>query len=187
MRDIFIGSTQTGIAAEISHFSNNLDMSISPDSMREMACLDSGCTRHICKDEKCLTNLKRNNSSNPLGTMMTGDGSMSQPAGEGTMLVSSCLKCKNTWLIPSYKLNLISVSMLCNGDQNVLFTKKCATIYDDKGKVIAVAPQRNGLYLLPIGVDVAAPSISKKLTPIEFYHCLFGHVGERPYANCLRI
>ena len=91
--------------------------------------LDSGASHHISPDSSSFT------SVSPLSSIpvMTADGTPIPLAGVGS-IVTPHLSLPNVYLIPKLKLNLASVSQICDsGDYLVMFSSSFCCLHAKVG------------------------------------------------------
>ena len=116
---------------------------------------------------------------------MSGDGTIVSAHGEGKLRLTNELRVNGAWWVPAYRLNLVSISMLCKDGYSIIFKDDMAKIFDPQNRAVARARCEDGLYFLD-RPEQALTSATDEGTPIEFYHCLFGHVGERSLRSLLK-
>ena len=87
--------------------------------------LDSGCSRHITGDCSLFMVFK----SKKGGNITFGDRSKSQIKGKGTISLPGLLDITNVLYIEGLRVNLLSISQICDQDFMVLFSKgKCLVL-----------------------------------------------------------
>ena len=87
--------------------------------------LDSGCSRHITGDCSLFMVFK----SKKGGNITFGDRSKSQIEGKGTISLPRLLDITNVLYIEGLRVNLLSISQICDQDFMVLFSKgKCLVL-----------------------------------------------------------
>lgn len=97
-------------------------------------------------------------------------------------------------LVPDLKELLLSISSVCDGGFEVLFTSSTMEIYPSGSLSSAVNPKaagyrRNNLYYLPNDVQShSPPSCSLKAHAMSLFdwHCCLGHIGLKPLRHLLR-
>jgi len=90
--------------------------------------------------------------------VMTADGTLMPLAGVGSV-VTPHLSLHNVYFIPNLKLNLVSVSQICDsGDYLIMFSGSFCCVQDLKSqKLIGIGRRENELYILnELKVSVAA-------------------------------
>ena len=84
--------------------------------------LDSGCSRHMTGDKSLFKSLKEK-----VGNYVTfGDGSHAQVLGKGTVEIPGLPLLKDVLYIKGLKVNLLSITQICDEDFLVQFSKKGA-------------------------------------------------------------
>ncbi|KAK3019009.1 hypothetical protein RJ639_003617 [Escallonia herrerae] len=133
--------------------------------------LDSGATDHITSDPTLFT--QTNSSSIPSVNLPTGSSASINSIG--TIPVISNITLDNVLCVPSFRLNLMSVSKLTN-DLNcfvILFPSFCALQDLAMGKMIGSGKQRGGLYFMsPIQQAPVSHQVSQ---PSNLWHMRLGH------------
>lgn len=119
-------------------------------------------------------------------SVMTADGTPMPLAGVGSV-VTPHLSLSNVYHIPKLKLNLVSVSQLCDSGYSVSFSSTSCHVQDPQSqKLIGTGRRRGGLYVLdelrlPVFAAPSADLSSFRLCPSSssFYlwHSRLGHVS----------
>ena len=91
--------------------------------------LTSGCSRHMIGDKSLFKNLKEKED----GFVTFGDGSHSQVLGKGTMDIPRLSLLTNVLYIKGLKVNLLSITQICDEDFLVQFSKKGCLILNEGG------------------------------------------------------
>ena len=95
---------------------------------------DSGCSKHMTRNKDILVDYK------PLseGLVTFGNGVTMRVPGRGTLNVKNFSQFKNVINVDELKVNLISISQICdlNLNLNVKFKRKKCVVIDDDGKCI---------------------------------------------------
>lgn len=110
--------------------------------------IDSGASDHIVCDAKFLTSKQLVMHY----TVRLPSGSSAQVTHIGTVIFSSQLKLENILCVPSFYLNLISVSKLARDSFYVtIFLRQLCIMQDLRsGKMIGMGHEREGVYCLDI-------------------------------------
>ena len=162
-------STPLDSTTRINHSANLMKPQSRP------ICLDSGCSQHICCDPSLLQDYCSFETVRNVGT---GEGQLSLAIGAGNMMLSPRLTCTDTWLVPDFKFNLVSVSQLDDRGFRIVFHRGEALILNQDQLVVARAVRDKGLYIIPRSATALASS-TEDAVPIDFLHRLFGHWGEQ--------
>ena len=87
---------------------------------------DSGSSRHMTGNKEFFTNLQPCN----LESVRFGDGAKGPVIGSGLLKVPCMLKLENVLLVNRLKVNLISISQLCDQNLFIKFTKDKCSVTD---------------------------------------------------------
>ena len=108
-------------------------------------CLDSGCSKHLCANRSLLKNYKTISDGD---TITFGDKAKGRIVGEGDV-ISSGLKIGDVSYSQECKYNLLSISMLCDKGNHVIFRKhSCEIVDDDSGDIVASGIRVKKIYVL---------------------------------------
>ena len=91
--------------------------------------LDSGCSRHMTGDKSLFKTLKEKED----GYVTFGDGSHSQVIGKGTIDIPGILFLTDVLYIKGLKVNLLSITQICDEDFLIQFSKKGCLILNEEG------------------------------------------------------
>ena len=92
--------------------------------------LDSGCSRHMTGDRSFFKVFK----SKKDGNVTFGDGRKSQIKGKGIISLPGLPEIANVLYVEGLKMNLLSISQICDQDFMVLFSKGKCLVMDESGK-----------------------------------------------------
>ena len=113
--------------------------------------LDSDCSRHMTGDRFLFKVFK----SKKDGNVTFGDGSKSQIKGKGTISLPGLPDIANVLYVEGLKVNLLSVSQICDQDFMVLFSKgKCHVLNEFGKKLISSVHILDNCYGLVPGADI---------------------------------
>ena len=114
--------------------------------------LDSGCSRHMTGDKTLFKTLKEKED----GFVTFGDGSHSQVLGKGTIAIPGLPLLTDVLYIKGLKVNLLSITQICNENFLVQFSKKgCLILSEESVQVLKGLRTTDNCY----GV-IPKPSIS---------------------------
>ena len=82
--------------------------------------IDSGCSKHLCGNRSLLKNYKTISYGD---TITFGDKGKGKIIGEGDIISSSGLKIGEVSYAHECKYNLLSISMLCDKGNHVIFRR----------------------------------------------------------------
>lgn len=153
-----------------------------------MWCLDSGCTSHLCRDERkfeqisSTENLKLN-LANYESTAIKAKGTVKIAATNGDVI--RIVHLENALHVPDLRNNLVSVAKITDAGNSVTFTKGEAIIKNDHGKKILVADRRGDLYFLrkPDEKLACIASTNARKSWMTIWHERFGHLNWRDLAE----
>ena len=113
--------------------------------------LDSGCLRHITRDRSLFKVFE----SKKGGNVTFGDGSKSQIKGKGIISLPGLPEIANVLYVEGLKVNLLSISQICDQDFMVLFSKGKCLVMDEFGKkLISGVRTLDNCYGLVPNVDI---------------------------------
>ncbi|XP_075657613.1 uncharacterized protein LOC142627619 [Castanea sativa] len=144
--------------------------------------LDSGCSRHMTGDKTLFKTLKEKED----GFVTFGDGSHSQVLGKGTIDIPGLPLLTNVLYIKGLKVNLLSISQICDEDFIVQFSKKGCLILNEEGvQVLKGLRTMDNCY----GV-VPKPNIScrsARVNLLELWHQRFRHANYKQVAKISKL
>ncbi|UYV66657.1 hypothetical protein LAZ67_4002469 [Cordylochernes scorpioides] len=152
-----------------------------PDNSR---VIDSGATHQVCNKREWFTNFQ-GITSDPIltasgTTRAEGCGDIKFKAYVGKHHVD--LKLCNVLYVPNVRRNLLSVSNMENKGKIVNFANRRAQVFDSENRIVAIAHDENGLYvmkgrvILPNAELFSSQKSSQKQT-LELWHQRFCHVN----------
>ena len=105
--------------------------------------LDNGCSRHMTGDRSLFKVFE----SKKGGNVNFGDESKSQIKGRGTISLPRLLDIANVLYVEGLRVNLLSISQICDQDFMVLFSKgKCLVLNESRKKLISGVRILNNRY-----------------------------------------
>ena len=96
--------------------------------------LDSGYSRHVTRDRSLLKVFEFKKG----GNVTFGDGSKSQIKGKGVISLPGLPDIANVLYVEGLRVNLLSISQICNQDFMVLFSKGKCLVMDESGKKLII-------------------------------------------------
>ena len=118
--------------------------------------LDSGCSRHMTGDRFLFKVFK----SKKGGNVTLGDGSKSQIKGKGIISLLGLPDIANVLYVEGLRVNLLSISQICDQDFMVLFSKgKCLVMNESGKKLISGVRTLDNCYGLVPDADIVCNSI----------------------------
>ncbi|XP_022891620.1 uncharacterized protein LOC111406424 [Olea europaea var. sylvestris] len=134
--------------------------------------LDSACSRHMCGNKALFTTLDECNG----GIVTFGDGGSAPILGKGTVQMYGLPVISNVLYVEGLKLNLLSISQICDDDFEVSFVQKRCTVYDSSGGVVleGVRTSDNCYGVLPNSNYMCR---SAKIDVSELWHKRLGHLN----------
>ena len=110
------------------------------------------------------------------GNVTFGDGSKSQIKGKGTISLPRLPNITNVLYVEGLRINLLSISQICDQDFMVLFSKgKCIVLNESVKHLISGVRTLDNCYGLVPDVDVVCNSI--RLPNEELWHQMMGHAS----------
>ena len=91
---------------------------------------DSGCSKHMTGDRSLFKVFE----SKKGGNVTFGDGSKSQIKGKGIISLPGPPDIANVLYVEGLKVNLLSISQICDQDFMVLFSKGKCLVMNESGK-----------------------------------------------------
>ena len=118
--------------------------------------LDSGCSRHMTGDRSLFKVFE----SKKGGNVTFGDGRKSQIKGNGIISLPGLPDIANVLYIEGLRVNLLSISQICDQDFMVLFSKgKCLVMNESGKKLISGVRILDNCYGLVPDADILCNSI----------------------------
>lgn len=147
--------------------------------------LDSGCTSHLCNDERKFGTLKvmggKLNLANSMSTDVKGKGVVTLSAlGEGSIGTANL---NDTLFVPDLRTNLISVSKITDNGYTVDFSRDFARIRDSNGNVRLKATRLGNLYYLQECEMTNAVTNDK--VDVHLWHERLGHLNVKDVIKLL--
>ena len=134
--------------------------------------LDSGCLRHMTGDRSLFEVFE----SKKGGNVTFGDGSKSQIKGKGAISLPGPLDITNLLYVEGLRVNLLSISQICDQDFMVLFLKrKCLVLNESGKKLISGVHTLDKCYGLVPDADIVCNSI--RLPNEDLWHQRMGHAS----------
>ena len=118
--------------------------------------LDSGCSRHMTGNRSLFKVFESTNG----GNVTFGDGSKSQIKRKGIISLPGLLDITNFLYVEGLRVNLLSISQICDQDFMVLFSKGKCLVMDEPGKkLISGVRTLDNCYGLVPDTDIVCNSI----------------------------
>ena len=134
--------------------------------------LDSGCSQHMNGDHSLFNVFK----SKKGGNVTFGNGSKSQIKGKGTISLLRLSDISNMPYVEGLKVNLLSISQICDQDFMVLFSKgKCLVLNESGKKFISNVRTLDNCYGLVPNADIVCNSI--RFPNEDLWHQRIGHAS----------
>ena len=134
--------------------------------------LNSGCSRHMIGDQSLFKVFE----SKKGGNVTFGDGSKSQIKGKGIISLPGLPDIANVLYVEGLKVNLLSISQICDQDFIVLFSKGKCLVMDESGKKLinGVCTLDNCYKLVP-DANIVCNNI--RLPNEDLWHQRMGHAS----------
>ena len=134
--------------------------------------LDSSCSRHMTGDKSLFKTFK----SKKGGNVTFGDGSKSQIKGKGIISLPGLPDTANVLYVEGLRVNLLSISQICDQDFMVLFSMGKCLVMDESGKnLISGVRTLDNYYGLVLDADIVCNSI--RLPNEDLWHQRMGHAS----------
>ena len=134
--------------------------------------LNSGCSRHMTG----YLSLFKVFESKKGGNVTFGDGSKSQIKGKGIISLPRLLDIANVLYVKGLKVNLLSISQICDQDFMVLFSKgKCLVMDESRKKLRSGVCTLDNYYGLVPDANIVCNSIH--LPNEDLWHQRMGHAS----------
>ena len=134
--------------------------------------LGSGCSRHMTGDRSLFKVFE----SKKGGNVTFGDGRKSQIKGNGIISLPVLPDIANVLYVEGLRVNLLSISQICDQDFMVLFSKgKCLVMNDFGKKLISGVRILDNCYGLVPNADILCNSIC--LPNEDLWHQQMGHAS----------
>lgn len=143
--------------------------------------LDSGCSRHMTGDQSFFKTFEPRRG----GNITFGDGSKSLMKGKSIISLPSLLDIVNVLYVEGLRVNLLSISQICDQDFMVLFSKGKCLVLDGLGKqIIGGVRTLDNCYGLVLDVEIACNSVS--IPNEDLWHQRMGHARYKQLVVVLR-
>jgi hypothetical protein len=144
--------------------------------------IDTGATHHITYS---LSNFSHYKTITPF-TMKMPNGSTTNATICGTVILSNFITLQNVYYIPSFTVNLISVTQLTSASDCFLnfYTDKCLILQNLSQKMIGLAKRFGDLYVLYaqpqscISLSTCCNTTSTLDNDAKIWHLRLGHISE---------
>ena len=134
--------------------------------------LDSGCSRHMIGDRSLFKVFE----SKKGGNVTFGDGNKSQIKEKGIISLPRLPDIANVLYVEGLRVNLLSISQICDQDFVVLFSKGKCLVMDESGKkLVSGVHILNNCYGLVPNADIMCNSI--RLPNEDLWHQRMGHAS----------
>ena len=144
--------------------------------------LGSGCSRHMTWDKSLFKTLKEKED----GFVTFGDGSHSQVLRKGIVDIPGLPLFTDVLYIKGLKVNLLSITQICDEDFLVQFSKKWCVILNEEGvQVLKQLRTTDNCYGVIPKPSIACWSARVKL--LELWHQWFGHVNYKQVAKVSKL
>jgi hypothetical protein len=144
--------------------------------------IDTGATHHITYS---LSNFSHYKTITPF-TMKMPNGSTTNATICGTVILSNFITLQNVYYIPSFTVNLVSVTQLTSASDCFLnfYTDKCLILQNLSQKMIGLAKRFGDLYVLYaqpqscISLSTCCNTTSTLDNDAKIWHLRLGHISE---------
>ena len=134
--------------------------------------LNNSCSRHMTGDRSLFKVFE----SKKGGNVTFGDGRKSQIKGKRIISLSRLPNIANVFYVKGLRVNLLSISQICDQDFMVLFSKGKCLVMDESGKkLISGVRTLDNYYGLVPDADIVCNSIH--LPNEDLWHQRMGHAS----------
>ena len=134
--------------------------------------LDNDCSRHMTGDWSLFKVFE----SKKCGNVTFGDGSKSQIKGKGIISLPGRPDIVNILYVEGLKVNLLSISQICDQDFIILFSKGKCLVMDESGKkLISGVHTLDNCYGLVLDANIVCNSIC--FPNEDLWHQRMGHAS----------
>ena len=134
--------------------------------------LDNDCSRHMTGDRSFFKVFKFKKG----GNLTFGDGSKSQIKGKGIITLPRLPNIANVLYVEGLRVNILSISQICDQDFMVLFSKgRCLVMDESRKKLISGVHTLDNCYGLVPNADIVCNSIH--LPNEDLWHQRMGHAS----------
>ena len=134
--------------------------------------LDSGCSRHMTGNRSLFKVFESKRG----GNVTFGDGSKSQIKKKGIISLPRLLDIANVLYVEGLRVNLLSISQICEQDFMMLFSKgKCLVMNEFGKKLISGVRTLDNCYGVVPDVDIVCNNI--RLPNEDLWHQRMGHAS----------
>lgn len=155
---------------------SNCLMHISATTQRKnIWCVDSGATSHMCCDKGLFTSFINKETS-----IMLAANKFVKSSGIGTVMLKSQnvnIELRDVIYVPSLHMNFLSVSKSAEYENITTFDKKAAVIKNKQGEVMMRAMQEDNLYLFTSSSKNGAVHLLNDSSRMATWHNRFGHLN----------
>lgn len=142
---------------------------------KNMWCLDSGATSHMCCDKTKFSNISENKTM----IMLAADKSVESP-GVGTVILHTenrKITMRDVLYVPSLNMNFVSISKAAKYGHHTKFENNGAVICNNSGEIVLRAKQENNLYVYENKFEHNELHISQDSSWVSIWHNRFGHLN----------
>ena len=133
---------------------------------------DSGYSRHRTGDRSLFKVFE----SKKDGNVTFGDGTKSQIQGKGIISLPGLPNIANVLYVEGLRVNLLSISQICDEDFMVLFSKgKCLVMDESRKKLISGVRTLDNCYGLVPNADIVCNNV--RLPNEDLWHQRMGHAS----------
>ena len=138
---------------------------------------DSGYSRHMTGDRSLFKVFE----SKIGGNVTFGDGTKSQIQGKGIISLPRLPNIANVLYVECLRVNLLSISQICDQDFMVLFSKrKCLVMDESRKKLISGVRTLDNCYGLVPDADIVCNNV--RLPNEDLWHQRMGHASYKNFS-----
>lgn len=145
------------------------------EQRKNIWCLDSGATSHMCCDKSMFTLFAENKAT----IMLAADKFVESP-GIGTVTFKteySQIEMREVLYVPTLHMNFLSINKAAQNGNSTSFDAEEALIKNKQGKIMLRAMLKNNLYVYTMPPETSAVYMLNDISLATKWHNRFGHLN----------
>src|SRR3954470_4838280 len=136
--------------------------------------IDSGCSKHMTGDESLFVSLEMKSQ----GSVTFANSESSRVIGIGSIGISNSSTINNVILVEGIKVNLLSVSQLCDNDFDVKFLSDKCIISHKLSSISIIGYRRNNVFYADLdNLEDENMCLNVMYQDVSLWHRRLGHVS----------
>ena len=142
--------------------------------------LDSDYSRHMTWGKSSFTSLENYDGR----VVNFGDGSLACVKGKGSIVISSYSKLDGVLYVKGLKLNLLTISQMCDKYHRVNFCQDLCEVINREGKVVIIRHRTiDNCYAINPNSRMPLVCSRAKLDPTKLWHGRLGHINDKDLVH----